>query len=175
MCQDKQPYPTVIATGQMERKFTAMPDYFGSSDESSDVRQKYKTDNVYGEPENFLEIEVGNPQTHGTTRSMYTDYEIICRTNIPTFRYPSSVVRRRYSDFEAFKEVLEREQVRATLPPLPGKVFSNRFADDVIEKRRQGLEKFLQVVAGHPLVQTGAPRALTAFLQDSHWDRNQWL
>lgn len=51
----------------------------------------------YGIPENFLEIEVKNPQTHGKDpssffffyassncvsgfgRKMYTDYEIICR------------------------------------------------------------------------------------------------
>lgn len=39
------------------------------------------------------------------------------------------------------------------IPPLPGKVFSNRFQDDVIESRRSGLERFLQIVAGHPLLQ----------------------
>lgn len=67
------------------------------------------------------------------------------------------------------------EQVKALLPPLPGKVFSNRFSDEVIEKRRIGLERFLQAVAGHPLVQTTAPRALIAFVQDPNWDRSQWL
>ena len=39
------------------------------------------------------------------------------------------------------------------IPPLPGKVFTNRFTDDVIESRREGLERFLQIVAGHPLLQ----------------------
>ncbi|PRT55739.1 Sorting nexin-3 [Wickerhamiella sorbophila] len=155
----------------MERKFTAMPDYFDSEGSIS----RHKPENIYGEPESFLEIEVVNPQTHGTARSMYTDYEVICRTNIPTFRHQTSSVRRRYSDFEAFKELLEMEQVKALLPPLPGKVFSNRFSDEVIEKRRVGLERFLQAVAGHPLVQTSAPRALIAFVQDPNWDKSQWL
>lgn len=97
-------------------------------------------------------------------RSMYTDYEILCRTNIPSFKLRQSTVRRRYSDFEYFRDILERESARVTIPPLPGKVFTNRFSDDVIENRRQGLEKFLKIVVGHPLLQTGS-KVLAAFVQ----------
>lgn len=95
---------------------------------------------------------------------MYTDYEIVCRTNIPAFKLRSSSVRRRYSDFEYFRDILERESARVTIPPLPGKVFTNRFSDDVIEGRRAGLEKFLKIVVGHPLLQTGS-KVLAAFVQ----------
>lgn len=97
-------------------------------------------------------------------RSMYTDYEILCRTNIPAFKLRQSSVRRRYSDFEYFRDILERESARVTIPPLPGKVFTNRFSDDVIENRRAGLEKFLKIVVGHPLLQTGS-KVLAAFVQ----------
>ena len=120
---------------------------------------------IYGVPENFLEIEVRNPTTHGLGRKMYTDYEIVCRTNIPAFKLKHSVVRRRYSDFEQFREILERESSRVSIPSLPGKVFTNRFSDEVIETRREGLERFLQIVAGHPLLQTGS-KVLCAFVQD---------
>ncbi|TGJ83336.1 hypothetical protein E0Z10_g5414 [Xylaria hypoxylon] len=130
-------------------------------------------DEIYGPPENFLEIEVRNPRTHGTSRNMYTDYEIVCRTNIPAFKLRQSSVRRRYSDFEYFRDILERESARVTIPPLPGKVFTNRFSDDVIEGRRAGLEKFLKIVVGHPLLQTGS-KVLAAFVQDPNWDRNAW-
>ncbi len=95
---------------------------------------------------------------------MYTDYEIVCRTNIPAFKLRQSTVRRRYSDFEYFRDVLERESARVTIPPLPGKVFTNRFSDDIIEGRRAGLEKFLKIVVGHPLLQTGS-KVLAAFVQ----------
>lgn len=95
---------------------------------------------------------------------MYTDYEIVCRTNIPAFKLRQSMVRRRYSDFEYFRDILERESARVTIPPLPGKVFTNRFSDDVIEGRRSGLEKFLKIVVGHPLLQTGS-KVLAAFVQ----------
>ena len=95
---------------------------------------------------------------------MYTDYEILCRPNIPAFKLRQSSVRRRYSDFEYFRDILERESARVTIPPLPGKVFTNRFSDDVIENRRAGLEKFLKIVVGHPLLQTGS-KVLAAFVQ----------
>ncbi|KAL8763847.1 MAG: hypothetical protein Q9184_000443 [Pyrenodesmia sp. 2 TL-2023] len=129
-----------------------------------DARQQ-SFEEIYGPPENFLEIEVKNPQTHGTHRHMYTDYEIVCRTNIPAFKLKHSTVRRRYSDFEYFRDILERESARVTIPPLPGKVFTNRFSDDVIEHRREGLQRFLQIVVGHPLLQTGS-KVLASFVQD---------
>jgi len=75
------------------------------------------------------------------------------QTNIPAFKLRHSLVRRRYSDFEAFRDILERESTRVNIPPLPGKVFTNRFSDEVIEGRREGLERFLSIVAGHPLLQ----------------------
>ena len=164
-----------------------------------DSRQQ-SFEEIYGPPENFLEIEVSftypalldrsasssslpavsnihlahsllinisqvkNPRTHGVGRNMYTDYEILCRTNIPAFKLRHSSVRRRYSDFEYFRDILERESARVTIPPLPGKVFTNRFSDDVIEHRREGLQRFMQIVVGHPLLQTGS-KVLAGFVQ----------
>lgn len=113
------------------------------------------------------------PGSAEAARKPYTDYEITCRTNIPAFKVKYSSVRRRYSDFEAFRDILERESTRVNIPSLPGKVFTNRsahlrlpeaswpltlqhacrFSDEVIETRREGLERFLQIVAGHPLLQ----------------------
>ncbi|KAF0441168.1 sorting nexin-3 [Gigaspora margarita] len=92
------------------------------------------------------------------------------KTNIPAFKLKYSSVRRRYSDFEWFRDVLERETSRVNIPALPGKVFTNRFSDEVIEARREGLERFLQNVAGHPLIQTGS-KVLSAFIQDPNFSR----
>ncbi|KAI5449660.1 Sorting nexin-3 [Naganishia albida] len=128
---------------------------------------------MYAPPENYLEVEVCNAQTHGTGRKMYTDYQIITKTNIPAFKLQQSSVRRRYSDFEAFRDILEKESTRVTIPQLPGKVFTNRFSDEVISKRQEALQRFLEIVAGHPLLQTGS-KVLSAFLQDPNWDKAHW-
>jgi sorting nexin-3/12 len=189
------------------RSFSHLPELLRPSSAATmqampDARQQ-SFEEIYGPPENFLEIEVRqhplpssptslpdtqspvppsqpplpphhpsnlphqvkNPQTHGSSpRSMYTSYEIHTRTNIPAFKLRNSVVRRRYSDFEYFRDILERESARVTIPPLPGKVFTNRFSDDVIEHRREGLQRFLQIVVGHPLLQTGS-KVLGSFVQ----------
>ena len=59
-----------------------------------------------------------------------------------------------------------------TIPPLPGKVFTNRFSDDVIEHRREGLQRFLQIVVGHPLLQTGS-KVLASFVQGEQSSRGR--
>lgn len=139
---------------------------------------KQTFDELYGEPETFLEIEVTNPITHGNKSSnMYTDYEIICKTNIPAFKKKFSKVRRRYSDFYALKQILENESSRVIIPKLPDKsIFSynQRFSSEFIEERRQGLEHFINIVASHPLLQTGS-RCMISFIQDDIWDKNKFI
>ncbi|PQE06162.1 sorting nexin-3 protein [Rutstroemia sp. NJR-2017a BBW] len=163
--------PTTPASPTSPNRST-LPSAVAAMQAMPDSRQQ-SFEEIYGPPENFLEIEVVDPQTHGIGRNMYTDYEINCSTNIPAFKLRHSTVRRRYSDFEYFRDILERESARVTIPPLPGKVFTNRFSDDVIEHRREGLERFLQIVVGHPLLQTGS-KVLAGFVQDPNWDRNAW-
>ena len=119
-------------------------------------------------PLTYLSTQVRDPQTHGSSsRNMYTSYEIYLNTNLPLFKLRESTVRRRYSDFEYFRDILERESARVSIPPLPGKVFTNRFSDDVIEHRRQGLQQFLKLVVTHPLLQTGS-KVLGSFVQGEY-------
>ncbi|RLV93937.1 Sorting nexin-3 [Spathaspora sp. JA1] len=152
----------------MSRPFQPISDVINTSPPK---RQTQTFNEIYGEPENFLEIEVRNPITHGYGSNLFTDYEIICRTNIPAFRKRNSRVRRRYSDFVVFRKILEQETTRVIIPPLPGKILlnANKFDELNIEKRRQGLEKFLTIVSGHPLLQTGS-KTLIEFIQNEKWD-----
>ncbi|KAH3900377.1 related to Sorting nexin-3 [Saccharomycodes ludwigii] len=137
-------------------------------------------DHYYEEPENYLEVEVIDPKTHYDPKDprtpLYTDYEIICRTNLPSFKKKLAKVRRRYSDFEYFRKTLIKELAlssatskaasKIVVPHLPGKIlFSNRFSMDCIENRRQDLQDWLGVVAGHPLLQSGS-KVLTRFIEE---------
>ncbi|EDO17275.1 hypothetical protein Kpol_538p35 [Vanderwaltozyma polyspora DSM 70294] len=134
---------------------------------------------IYAEPENFLEIEVIDPKTHipnpNDTRGMFTDYEIVCRTNLPSFNKRISRVRRRYSDFEFFRKCLVKElslmnHPKVVIPHLPGKILlTNRFNNEVIEERRIGLNKWMQSVAGHPLLQLGS-KALVRFIENEKFE-----
>ena len=44
--------------------------------------RKETPEDMYGVPENFLEVEVKNAMTHGFGRKQYTDYEIVTRVSI---------------------------------------------------------------------------------------------
>lgn len=133
----------------------------------------------YAEPANFLEIDVLNPITYGEGRNRYTDYEIRMRTNLPIFKHKEYSCRRRYSDFEWLKLELERDG-KIVVPPLPSKAISRQvafwskddgiFDDAFIEKRRQGLEEFINKIAGHPLAQN--ERCLHMFLQEKSINKN---
>ncbi|XP_019503582.1 PREDICTED: sorting nexin-12 isoform X2 [Hipposideros armiger] len=129
---------------------------------------------AYGPPSNFLEIDIFNPQTVGVGRARFTTYE----TNLPIFKLKESCVRRRYSDFEWLKNELERDS-KIVVPPLPGKALKRQlpfrgdegiFEESFIEERRQGLEQFINKIAGHPLAQN--ERCLHMFLQEEAIDRS---
>eukprot|EP00128_Syssomonas_multiformis_P005956 Colp12_sorted_trinity150504_noHs@4223 len=134
---------------------------------------------AYGEPDNFLEIEVSDPQTHGVGRNRYTDYKITMKTNLPIFKLKEASVRRRYSDFEWLKAELERDS-KILVPPLPSKAITRAlnpfrkddgiFDDDFIEERRRGLEQFVNKISGHPLAQN--EKALHMFLQEESINKN---
>uniref|UniRef100_A0A087YNQ2 Sorting nexin 3 n=1 Tax=Poecilia formosa TaxID=48698 RepID=A0A087YNQ2_POEFO len=153
------------------------------ADAIADTRRLYtkpqNLNDAYGPPSNFLEIDVSNPETVGVGRGRYTTYEVRLKTNLPIFKLKESCVRRRYSDFEWLRAELERESKKVVVPPLPGKALFRQlpfrgddgiFDDSFIEERRQGLEQFLNKVAGHPLAQN--ERCLHMFLQDEFVDKN---
>lgn len=133
---------------------------------------------AYAVPANFLEIDITNAQTHGVGKNRYTDYEVRMKTNLPVFKSKESSVRRRYRDFEWLRNELERDS-KIVVPPLPGKALKKQlpfrgddgiFEDEFIESRRQGLEAFINKVAGHPLAQN--ERCLHIFLQEAIIDKN---
>lgn len=142
------------------------------------ITKPQNLNDAYGPPSNFLEIDVSNPQTVGVGRGRFTTYEIRVKTNLPIFKLKESTVRRRYSDFEWLRSELERES-KVVVPPLPGKAFLRQlpfrgddgiFDDNFIEERKQGLEQFINKVAGHPLAQN--ERCLHMFLQDEIIDKS---
>ncbi|EGD72993.1 sorting nexin-12 [Salpingoeca rosetta] len=134
---------------------------------------------AYAEPDNFLEIDVCDPKTEMEGTKKFTTYEVRVRTNLPVFKQKESSVRRRYSEFQWLRKELERDS-KIVVPPLPGKSYGRQlpwvsadkglFAEDFIERRRKGLEEFINKVAGHPLARN--QKSLHMFLQDPVIDRN---
>jgi len=139
---------------------------------------KQTLDDAYAPPANFLEIDLSKPEVHGFGNKRFCDYEVKMKTNLPVFKLKEATVRRRYSDFEWLASELEKNS-KIVVPQLPGKAWKRQvpwrqdegiFEDEFLENRRQGLEAFINKVAGHPLAQN--ERCLHMFLQDEVIDKN---
>eukprot|EP00055_Hartaetosiga_balthica_P014719 m.82629 g.82629 ORF g.82629 m.82629 type:complete len:162 (+) comp8671_c0_seq1:29-514(+) len=133
---------------------------------------------AYAEPDNFLEIDVCNPETQGFGGKKYTTFEVKVRTNLPVFELKESSVHRRYSDFEWLRQELEKHS-KILVPPLPGKAWKRQlpwvssdkglFDPEFIEERRKGLEDFINKVSNHPLARN--QKCIHIFLQKQEIDR----
>ncbi|XP_062516302.1 sorting nexin-2-like [Corticium candelabrum] len=109
-----------------------------------------------------LEIEVKDPQKVGDGMGAYMTYQVTTKTNIPDFKAPKTVVRRRFSDFLALhsKLVEKPKYIGLIIPSAPEKSVVGmtrvKFAKeesttsvDFIEKRRSALERFLNRIGKH--------------------------
>ena len=110
-------------------------------------------------------------------------YSLLPQTNCPGYKHSSFSVSRRYSDFLWLYNQLVERYPGAIIQPLPGKqnlglcvvpisyLFwlscskTGRFAEDFVESRRAGLEKFLRKTVSHSLFQQDAD--LRLFLESS--------
>ncbi|XP_063314933.1 sorting nexin-11 [Pelobates fuscus] len=94
----------------------------------------------------FITIRVQDPriQNEGSWNS-YVDYKIFLHTNSKAFTAKTSCVRRRYREFVWLRKQLQKYAGLVPVPALPGKApFHIGSSDDFIEKRRQGLQQFLE-------------------------------
>lgn len=112
------------------------------------------------------ETKTIEPGQHDKWRP-YTVYFISCRTNIPNLTNRETTVARRYSDFEYFRDLLERRSARVTIPTLPGKTgfLTDPLSPEIVNHRKEKLGEFVQNVASHPLLLTQCHDLVVPFIQ----------
>nr|XP_041577438.1 sorting nexin-11 isoform X2 [Taeniopygia guttata] len=96
--------------------------------------------------EELTTVRVQDPrvQNEGSWNS-YVDYKIFLHTNSKAFTAKTSCVRRRYREFVWLRRQLQRNAGSVPVPELPGKsAFFVGSTDEFIERRRQGLQHFLE-------------------------------
>nr|XP_021497681.1 sorting nexin-11 isoform X2 [Meriones unguiculatus] len=74
------------------------------------------------------------------------ELEEVITTNSKAFTAKTSCVRRRYREFVWLRKQLQRNAGLVPVPELPGKSTFFGSSDEFIEKRRQGLQLFLEKV-----------------------------
>ncbi|XP_078589460.1 sorting nexin-2-like isoform X4 [Branchiostoma floridae x Branchiostoma japonicum] len=112
-----------------------------------------------------LDIKVHDPGKIGDGMGAYMSYKVTTQTSIPAFRRPSMTVTRRFSDFLGLHEKLSQKHVHIgrIVPPAPEKSVvgmtkikmskEDTSSTEFVEKRRALLERFLQRISIHPVLQ----------------------
>ncbi|KAG7325138.1 hypothetical protein KOW79_011454 [Hemibagrus wyckioides] len=102
---------------------------------------------IKSQEDEFITVRVQDPRVmnEGSWNS-YVDFKIFLHTNSKAFTAKTSCVRRRYSEFVWLKRKLQKNAGLVPVPDLPGKSFIHFTNTDFIEKRRQGLQSFLDKV-----------------------------
>eukprot|EP00730_Choanoeca_flexa_P007273 TRINITY_DN12305_c0_g4_i4.p1 TRINITY_DN12305_c0_g4~~TRINITY_DN12305_c0_g4_i4.p1 ORF type:complete len:532 (+),score=193.17 TRINITY_DN12305_c0_g4_i4:120-1715(+) len=120
-----------------------------------------------------LEISVSEPQRVGDGMSSYIVYKVHTKTTLPGFSQPDIEVQHRYSDFHALYKNMVDSMPGVLIPPPPPKdamntnVMKFKSSSDpltpFIERRKAGLERFLQHCAAHPTIRKN--ETFKSFLQ----------
>ncbi|KAN0093978.1 hypothetical protein V8E51_017162 [Hyaloscypha variabilis] len=121
-----------------------------------------------------LECTVSSPNKENDgSKDAYVSYLVTTNTNFPTFQKPTTLVRRRFTDFVFLWKCLCKEYPASAVPPLPDKhkmeyVRGDRFGPDFMNRRANSLQRFLTRLALHPVLRRAA--LLTIFLESTDWN-----
>ncbi|XP_053368075.1 sorting nexin-11 [Clarias gariepinus] len=102
---------------------------------------------IKSQEDEFITVRVQDPRVmnEGSWHS-YVDFKIFLHTNSKAFTAKTSCVRRRYSEFVWLKRKLQKNAGLVPVPDLPGKSVLHFNNTDFIERRRKGLQSFLDKV-----------------------------
>ncbi|KAA1112759.1 intercellular trafficking and secretion [Puccinia graminis f. sp. tritici] len=126
------------------------------------------------QPNSSLTVHVKLPvrELEGTKDS-FVSYLVTAQTDLSIFQSPNPSSRRRFQDFVFLHDHLIKDFPASVVPPLPDKsrlkyVTGDRFSPDFVERRRSGLERFMQRLARHPTLSRS--KLLRSFIESSQWN-----
>ena len=63
-----------------------------------------------------------------------------------------NIVIRKYSDFKWLHDIFQKIYTGSCIPPIPKNIKMEKISDDVVNKNKRALEKFVQGLIDHPLI-----------------------
>ncbi|OJJ82080.1 sorting nexin 1 [Aspergillus glaucus CBS 516.65] len=100
-----------------------------------------------------FEIVVGDPHKVGDLTGSHIVYQVRTQTTSKAYRQPEFAVSRRYRDFLWLYNSLHNNNPGVVVPPPPEKQAVGRFDTNFVESRRAALERMLNKIAAHPILQ----------------------
>ncbi|KAK4449329.1 Sorting nexin-4 [Podospora aff. communis PSN243] len=166
---------TVVPSAAASAHESAGSEYPGSS--RQDGARTVEGEDANLEPAHggeILECVVSDPRKENDgTKDAYVSYMITTHSTFPTFQRPTTISRRRFTDFVFLYKVLCREYQGCAVPPLPDKqrmeyVRGDRFGSDFTNRRGYSLQRFLTRLALHPILRRA--NILHTFLESPDWN-----
>ncbi|KAJ5779680.1 hypothetical protein N7457_007400 [Penicillium paradoxum] len=100
-----------------------------------------------------FQIYVGDPHKVGDLTSSHIVYQVSTKTTSKAYRQPEFTVSRRYRDFLWLYNSLHANNPGVVVAPPPEKQAVGRFDTNFVESRRAALERMLNKIAGHHILQ----------------------
>ncbi|KAJ5871375.1 uncharacterized protein N7529_003728 [Penicillium soppii] len=100
-----------------------------------------------------FQIYVGDPHKVGDLTSSHIVYQVSTKTTSKAYRHPEFTVSRRYRDFLWLYNSLHGSNPGVVVAPPPEKQAVGRFDTNFVESRRAALERMLNKIASHPILQ----------------------
>jgi sorting nexin-1/2 len=123
------------------------------SDVEGPKRQQQPSISVEKAANPTFDITVGDPHKVGDLTSSHIVYQVRTRTTSKAYRQPEFTVSRRYRDFLWLYTSLHNNNPGVVVPPPPEKQAVGRFDTNFVESRRAALERMLNKIAAHPILQ----------------------
>ncbi|CRG92328.1 Sorting nexin-1 [Talaromyces islandicus] len=101
-------------------------------------------------------ITVGDPHKVGDLTSSHIVYQVRTKTSSKAYRRPEFEVSRRYKDFLWIYNQLHNNNPGVVVPPPPEKQAVGRFDTNFVESRRAALERMVNKITAHPVLQHDA-------------------
>ncbi|KAE8368193.1 Vps5 C terminal like-domain-containing protein [Aspergillus caelatus] len=123
------------------------------SDADSSKRQSEPSISIEKAAKPNFEITVGDPHKVGDLTSSHIVYQVRTKTTSKAYRQPEFAVSRRYRDFLWLYNSMHNNNPGVVVPPPPEKQAVGRFDTNFVESRRAALERMLNKIAAHPILQ----------------------
>ena len=127
-----------------------------ANDADAPKRQSQPSVSVEQAARPTFHISVGDPHKVGDLTSSHIVYQVRTETSSKAYRHPDFTVGRRYRDFLWLYNSLHNNNPGVVVPPPPEKQAVGRFDTNFVESRRAALERMLNKIALHPILQHDA-------------------
>eukprot|EP01100_Stratorugosa_tubuloviscum_P000372 TRINITY_DN107_c1_g1_i1.p1 TRINITY_DN107_c1_g1~~TRINITY_DN107_c1_g1_i1.p1 ORF type:complete len:585 (+),score=252.63 TRINITY_DN107_c1_g1_i1:1-1755(+) len=122
-----------------------------------------------------MQVSILPAEREGEKENSFVLFPIVTQTTITLHGGTQFIVRRKHSDFGWLRKQLHEKFPFHIIPPIPNEIkidIYNRISEQILERRRLSLEKFINRVVKSPHL--AASTEVQNFLTSQNWIHHSW-